>query len=48
MLSLCSKQQTSWDKMWAALEEIDDCDFLTPEERRQADLNRPRWLESAV
>lgn len=35
VLSVRSKQQSSWDKMWVALDEIDESDFLTQEERRQ-------------
>lgn len=34
VLSTYSKQIV-WDKVWATLDEIDDSDFLTPEERHQ-------------
>nr|WP_077550783.1 hypothetical protein [Rodentibacter genomosp. 2] len=33
VLSMHSQQQSSWDKMWVALDKLDGCDFLTPEER---------------
>ena len=35
VLSMRSQQQSSWDKMWSALDNLDTVDFLTPEERRQ-------------
>ncbi|OOF52311.1 antitoxin [Rodentibacter trehalosifermentans] len=35
VLSLRSRQQTSWDKMWIALDNMEASDFLTPEERHQ-------------
>lgn len=40
VLSMRSKQQTSWDKMWAALDEINGIDFLTQEDRHQEMLAR--------
>ncbi|WP_233127061.1 hypothetical protein [Rodentibacter sp. Ppn85] len=30
-----AQQQSSWDKMWSALDNLDTVDFLTPEERLQ-------------
>ncbi|HHF4335561.1 antitoxin [Haemophilus influenzae] len=35
VLSMRSQQQSSWNKMWSALDNLDTVDFLTPEERRQ-------------
>ncbi|WP_228550026.1 antitoxin [Rodentibacter haemolyticus] len=35
VLPVRSKRQSSWDKMWEALDEINESDFLTQEERRQ-------------
>lgn len=43
VLSMRSKQQASWDKMWAALDSLDQTnshDFLTSEERSQEVFSR--------
>ena len=43
VLSMRSKQQASWDKMWAALDSLDQTnshDFLTSEERNQEVFSR--------
>lgn len=30
VLSMHAQQQSSWDKMWSALDKLDGCDFLNP------------------